>query len=40
MTTAIMTRENKVEVSDEFTDDYPGLLDAETETEAGIVIQQ
>ena len=32
--------ENKVEVSDEFTDDYPGLLDAETETEAGIVIQQ
>lgn len=31
---------NKVEVSDEFTDDYPGLLDAETETEAGIVIQQ
>lgn len=32
--------ENKVEVSDEFTDDYPGMLDAETETEAGIVIQQ
>lgn len=32
--------ENKVEVSDDFTDDYPGLLDAETETEAGIVIQQ
>lgn len=32
--------ENKVEASDEFTYDYPGLQEAETETEAGIVIQQ
>lgn len=32
--------ENKVEASDEFTYDYPVLQEAETETEAGIVIQQ